>query len=316
MAFFDMIGEKITNTVSGTTNKAKEIGEIQRLNSSIASNKALLNERFAGMGRYYFDNFKANGSIGELNKMSEEIIQILETIDQLEVKVNAMKGRRKCDVCGEYIEETNTFCPKCGGKQSVVIYKCINCKSILDANTRFCPKCGAKQPGAGTDTAAAAPEPVNAPEPVVEAVPEPVVEAVPEPVVEAAPEPVVEAVPEPVVEAAPEPVVEAVPEPVVEAVPEPVVEAVPEPVVEAVPDENSAKAIVPDFVPASSSEGIVPEIVRCPACGMQLDEDSAFCPECGAPISKGEASDKKICPSCGNAEDSDTLFCSQCGTKL
>ncbi len=356
MAFFDKIGEKITSTVGGTAGKAKELSEMQKLNTSISQNKAMVSSKLEQMGRIYCEKFGEDGDIEELNTLAAEIKAIEKTIDESETRLAAMKGMKKCDGCGQFIDNSNTFCPLCGAKQAVVVNKCVKCRTVLEAGARFCPKCGTKQPDASSAAEAApmqptvetqpapavipAPVPVETPvpqvipepapeEPTPEVIPEPVPEeeptpeVIPEPVHE---EPTPEVIPEPVPE---EPTPEVVPEPVPEEEPTPEVvpEAVPEeePVPETVPETvpvpevvPAAAPIVPEFIPASSPEGIVREMLRCDNCGARLDDDSAFCPECGSPVKsdKPAGTGKVFCSNCGNAEESGTKFCSQCGSPI
>ena len=48
--------------------------------------------------------------------------------------------------------------------------------------------------------------------------------------------------------------------------------------------------------------------IRCHKCNALLEEDSKFCNECGAPLSKS-----KPCPKCNELNDGDAKFCDNCG---
>jgi len=58
-----------------------------------------------------------------------------------------------------------------------------------------------------------------------------------------------------------------------------------------------------------SSKDNVQKKIKCPYCGEEVDQDQAFCDECGKPL-------KKICPKCGKTNESDNKFCKYCGEKL
>jgi class 3 adenylate cyclase/tetratricopeptide (TPR) repeat protein len=49
--------------------------------------------------------------------------------------------------------------------------------------------------------------------------------------------------------------------------------------------------------------------MRCPRCGKQNSETSAFCGGCGSPLSRK-------CPACGHASSLDSRFCDRCGEPL
>lgn len=51
-----------------------------------------------------------------------------------------------CLKCGNTLEDTAKFCPKCGGEYGAVP-TCVKCGQKLTANDRFCPNCGADQSG-------------------------------------------------------------------------------------------------------------------------------------------------------------------------
>ena len=59
--------------------------------------------------------------------------------------------------------------------------------------------------------------------------------------------------------------------------------------------------------------------LRCPNCDAVLDDNSAFCTECGAPVAAetpAAPSGQRVCPSCGAAIKDGMLFCTECGTRL
>lgn len=322
MAFFEKIGGAITSGVSSTANKAKDITDQTKLSSEINSKKKELNGVYAQIGKNYVEGWDA----ASLEQLKNSAIELSKIVDALVDKLNDAKGLKKCECCGETIDNASVFCPHCGGKQTVRVNKCIKCHTVLEDGAVFCYNCGTKQPDLNNIVPAAAETVVAEPvvvEPVIE---EPVVEeaVVEEPAME---EPVVE---ETVVE---EPVIE---EPIVEetAAEDPIVEEidVAEPVIE------PAEDVVPDFVPAE--EPVVEEVkdvaeaeeikaveettemvseaqnaMKCPSCGADIDDDAAFCTECGTRIEKTEPA-FVFCSNCGNKEEAGAKFCTECGTKF
>lgn len=53
------------------------------------------------------------------------------------------------------------------------------------------------------------------------------------------------------------------------------------------------------------------EYINCRKCGQQISDSSAFCPYCGAPVSKDV-----FCPECGIKVQEDARFCHNCGKSL
>ena len=321
MAFFEKIGGAITSGVGATANKAKDITDQSKLSSEINSKKKEVKEIYTSIGKLYVEG----ADEAKLLELKNNALELIKVIDALEEKYNDAKGLKKCELCGEVIDNASVFCAHCGGKQTTRVNKCVKCRTVLADGVAFCFNCGTKQP----DLNAVASAPVVEQPAVAPVVEEPVVEeavieevAVEEPAVEEA---VIEdvAVEEPAVEEA---VIEEV------AVEEPEVSeteiediAVEDAVIEPVED------IVPDFVPAEEvvveeveevAEAVVEEVsatIKCASCGAELDDDSAFCTECGTPVNKVEEKPEQsfiFCTNCGNKEDAGTKFCSECGTKL
>ena len=58
-----------------------------------------------------------------------------------------------------------------------------------------------------------------------------------------------------------------------------------------------------------------PQKIKCAKCGADLDANSRFCNQCGAPVEQQEAS-TITCPVCGATLSADSKFCNSCGTKL
>lgn len=288
MAIFEKIGNAIASGVSGTASKAKDLGELQKLNSELSTKKKELNALYAQIGKTCVESTDME-KIGELKNKA---VALIAEIDALGDKINDNKGMKKCEHCGEIIDNASVFCARCGGKQTKIVNKCIKCRKVLAENTAFCPDCGTKQN-------------VNIPQQTVVAPAEMVAEEVEDVVAPA--ETVAEAV-----EEACEATVEEVAEEAAETEAEDV----------SVDDIEIADAdeVVPEFVPAEKPE-IEEAVVKdtCTACGAEIEEDSAFCMNCGASLNAKKPSAEPafiFCSECGNKEDVGTKFCSECGTKL
>lgn len=60
------------------------------------------------------------------------------------------------------------------------------------------------------------------------------------------------------------------------------------------------------------------EFIVCSGCGARVQKGMRFCTTCGKPIQalQGSSVSEKTCPTCGTSVDGDLLFCPQCGSKL
>ena len=52
--------------------------------------------------------------------------------------------------------------------------------------------------------------------------------------------------------------------------------------------------------------------MNCSNCGAMLEEDAAFCPECGTPV-KMKPAGQIFCPECGTPANPGDAFCGECG---
>ena len=50
--------------------------------------------------------------------------------------------------------------------------------------------------------------------------------------------------------------------------------------------------------------------MRCKNCGAELEPGSAFCTNCGAPVTN------ETCPNCGEPLEDNSAFCTHCGAKV
>ena len=106
----------------------------------------------AAIGAKYVDEH-INDKVFELNYEDElkQAKELIESKEQIEVKILALRGKRKCDCCKSEIELNSLFCNKCGTKLDVIDISsliggniCPSCGAIVDMDVNFCTSCGAK----------------------------------------------------------------------------------------------------------------------------------------------------------------------------
>lgn len=51
--------------------------------------------------------------------------------------------------------------------------------------------------------------------------------------------------------------------------------------------------------------------IVCPGCGIEIERNASFCPNCGTSIPKGN-----LCANCGAVLDEGAKFCVNCGQKV
>lgn len=255
MAFFEKIGGAITSGVSATANKTKEISGSTKDSMELSSKKKELNALYGEIGKVFVNEDNDE----KLKELKGKAIVVLDEIEALEEKMADAKGMKKCEQCGQLIDNASVFCAFCGGKQENITNKCPKCKTILPEGTLFCVHCGTKQNVAEANVAQAS-------APVVNVVAQPAVQ-------EVAVEPVIETVQENVQEKVVEEVVETVQENVQE---ETVVE---EKVVNEKPIIEEIE--VPKVEIKPMAESSQPKNVFCTNCGHKAEAGVKFCTECG-----------------------------------
>lgn len=58
--------------------------------------------------------------------------------------IERKKPQPKCSQCGRGGEESQKFCPSCGGKMIIPLTNCPSCKKFIEDNEKFCTDCGTK----------------------------------------------------------------------------------------------------------------------------------------------------------------------------
>jgi len=132
MPFFETIEKGIT--------KARNLGEISRLNGEIALRENHRKECFTVMGEKYYDSLK-KGFTPDCSILYQEIENIERELEQLEKEIQKLRKVMICPKCGVKLVSYGTYCPVCGAE---LIKKniCPYCKAVMDADANFCVNCG------------------------------------------------------------------------------------------------------------------------------------------------------------------------------
>ena len=139
MAFFQDLGKKITEGVQAASKKTTELIEINKLKSSISSEKDAINATKIQMGDKIFAMFNAGEAIPDT--MAEDVQAILarlEKITELEGKIEEIKAASEA----EKASRAAAAAPAAGVGATKF---CTGCGAALAEGTVFCGKCGKKQ---------------------------------------------------------------------------------------------------------------------------------------------------------------------------
>ena len=110
MAIFD----KISDAASGISKKTKSVSNSNNLKKKIAYEQERIQEIFAEIGeKFYADR---TGDHKELVELCENIDQRKNRIRNMNVEVNAIKGKRICPKCHSKFEDSLEFCGHCGSR--------------------------------------------------------------------------------------------------------------------------------------------------------------------------------------------------------
>lgn len=152
MALFDTMKNKISAAGQTTVQKAKDITEITKLNSTISGAEEKVRELYTTMGyevyRAYYEN-----PLPEVAGLIAEITQLHEKIEECKAQIDAINAVKTCPQCGSKVSKEMAFCGTCGFRLPVeqpapaaeaVPAFCGACGAPITAETVFCTNCGNK----------------------------------------------------------------------------------------------------------------------------------------------------------------------------
>ena len=171
MAFFDQLGQKLTQTSQDAVKKTKDMAEAGRLNSAVADEGKKIEAAYREIGRLYYERF-ADACDPALQAPVEEVRRAEAAIREMKDAIFRLKGVQICPACGAELPAGGAFCNSCGAKlpepPKPVSPSCPACGAPVEPDTVFCTNCGVKLP-----EPVPAPEPAPAPMPAPEPAPAP-----------------------------------------------------------------------------------------------------------------------------------------------
>lgn len=116
MAFFDTIGDVLSNKGKEAADAAKKLAEIANLKAQISSGEAEVRKNCRKLGEAYYEAYKVSEVTCEFEEELQAVRDAAQTVAELQKKLNALRGGMECSQCGEVIPDDSVFCPKCGHK--------------------------------------------------------------------------------------------------------------------------------------------------------------------------------------------------------
>lgn len=152
MAFFDKVGETLTNFGNDVSNKTKSMMDISNYTNQLKTCQKTLNDNYLELGKFYFVKYRDTPD-PEAEALFTNIREAQQAISHLNDAIRQSKGVKICSNCGAEVALNGLFCQSCGSKMDDTIIddeeqtsggKCPKCNSDIKAGAAFCEACGTK----------------------------------------------------------------------------------------------------------------------------------------------------------------------------
>ena len=154
MAFFDQMGQKLSQTGRDAVKKTKDMAEVVKLNNAIAEEQRKIEGNYLQIGKDYYENYADKGDpifqdcVDGIRRSEAAILEMKSAIQQL-------KGLLTCPSCGSELPVGTAFCNVCGAKLPEAQMNvepappaggivCKVCGTVMQEGMSFCTNCGAK----------------------------------------------------------------------------------------------------------------------------------------------------------------------------
>ncbi|WZL74532.1 zinc ribbon domain-containing protein [Clostridiaceae bacterium 35-E11] len=121
MDFMDKLVQKVSEGTKVLSQKTDEIIEITELKVSMKKMEADIEEIKFMIGdlvyNYYLSNNTSIPTL-EIKERCKEIQRLEQEVNRIKVRVNRLRGLAYCSSCGEFLEEEENYCPKCGHRNT------------------------------------------------------------------------------------------------------------------------------------------------------------------------------------------------------
>ena len=149
MDFVNNMKDKLSQAGQTTLQKAKDLSEITKLNSTISSTERQILDLYSKIGYEVYVAYK-DAPLKEVEALINQVNELNGKIDDCKNQINAINAADLCPNCGAKVMKGKQFCSACGAKLDVQHDAngsggfCPECGAQLAPGSVFCPSCGAK----------------------------------------------------------------------------------------------------------------------------------------------------------------------------
>lgn len=159
MAFFDKVGQTLSNFGNDVSNKTKSMVEVNNLNGQLKNCEDALKMYYTEIGRLYYEQTK-DLPPAQMVDLFSKVEEATVAIEHLKNSIRRAKGTKICQNCNAEVSLDTVFCPSCGSRiddnascnatnapqQPTTIEKtyCPQCRAEISADATFCVNCGTK----------------------------------------------------------------------------------------------------------------------------------------------------------------------------
>ena len=122
MDFFDNLSEMISSKGKEAKEVAKKVAEIANLKGKISGLEIEVKKNYRKIGEAYYEAYKAAEVTCEFEEYVQAIRDAKKSVEELQYKVNELKGDVVCKGCGSQIKAQSAYCPNCGAKVEVEFF--------------------------------------------------------------------------------------------------------------------------------------------------------------------------------------------------
>ncbi|MCB5483747.1 zinc ribbon domain-containing protein [Blautia faecis] len=146
-----MDSEKIEKTGTDTEELTKEqkLAEIEKLKKTIFEAEGNLENLYSEIGKSVYQKYK-EAPLPEVEEQLKSGQNLEAAIASCKTRIESLKERPKCPVCGAEVTDNMLYCYNCGEKLNSAperkrkhIY-CRHCGQQLETESAFCTACGKK----------------------------------------------------------------------------------------------------------------------------------------------------------------------------
>lgn len=148
MAILEDLKKKAEDITKTAVSKSKDLLDLSSLNNEISDQRDIIRKTYLIIGEQFY-NENSSAVVSGYEDSFNIVNDANAKIDQLQEKIESIKGIITCRSCGNEMPKTSKFCLQCGneliepakpdGKK-----KCLNCGSDVIESAVFCGECGNK----------------------------------------------------------------------------------------------------------------------------------------------------------------------------